>query len=259
MTVIDGAHRVLAAKLRGQDHIAVEFFDGPEDECFVEAVKANVGRGKPLTLLERENAASRILHQHPDWSDRGIAKICGLSPRTIASLRRRASADCAQPRARVGIDGRVRRLDIGPARMNAAALLGDRPEASTREIARAAGISVATVRDVRSRLNRKQDPVPSGHRARRHVGSQLRQSDSHVVEDALPAGEPTTSDFFEWFAAHHVCSSECERFLNSIPSESLPEILREARSRSRAWIDFCEGVEARLRAVTDGCEAIRQE
>src|SRR5687768_2708992 len=42
MRVIDGMHRLRAARLRGQHEIDVRFFDGSEEDAFVIAVAANV-------------------------------------------------------------------------------------------------------------------------------------------------------------------------------------------------------------------------
>src|SRR5262245_30551600 len=42
MRVVDGMHRVGAARLQGRDEILVEFFDGSEAEAFVVAVRKNM-------------------------------------------------------------------------------------------------------------------------------------------------------------------------------------------------------------------------
>lgn len=78
--VIDGRHRVLAARLRGETSIRAQLFHGSEDEAFLLGVRANTTHGKPLSLAERIWAASRILSTKPELSDRVIASICGLSP-----------------------------------------------------------------------------------------------------------------------------------------------------------------------------------
>jgi transposase-like protein len=61
---------------------------------------------------------------------------------------------------RVGRDGKVRPLSGVEGRQRVAELLAERPEASLRELARRAGVSPATVRDVRQRLARGEEPVP---------------------------------------------------------------------------------------------------
>lgn len=161
--VIDGMHRLRAAMLRGEETIAVRLFDGTEEAAFVLAVRMNITHGLPLSLADRETAAARILRATPNWSDRAISDITGLSSKTIGAIRRREGvgndADC-----RVGRDGRFRPLNCDDGRNRAAELFEARPEASLRKVAREAGVSLGTARDVRRRLNRGEDPVPSRRR-----------------------------------------------------------------------------------------------
>jgi ParB-like chromosome segregation protein Spo0J len=49
MRVIDGIHRVEAAKLRGAKEIEARLFDGDESASYVLAVQANVTHGLPLS------------------------------------------------------------------------------------------------------------------------------------------------------------------------------------------------------------------
>src|SRR3954471_3912118 len=42
MRVIDGLHRIRAARLRGDDAIEVRYFDGSEDDAFVLGVRENI-------------------------------------------------------------------------------------------------------------------------------------------------------------------------------------------------------------------------
>lgn len=93
MRVIDGMHRLSVARLRGQSQIAVRYFDGAEEDAFVLSVQNNVRHGLPLSLADRTAAATRIARSHPHWSDRTIARTSGLSPKTVAAIRRRSSAE----------------------------------------------------------------------------------------------------------------------------------------------------------------------
>lgn len=164
--IIDGMHRAQAHRLRGYDEIAVEFFDGADDEAFIVAVKTNLYHGLPLTLDDRRAAALRILRENPHSSDRGVAGIVGLSARTVRKLREESSAEITRPPARVGLDGRIRPLDVTHARRVAGELLKNNPQASLRQIARDAGISPTTVRDVRDRMQRGEDPAGRSVRPR---------------------------------------------------------------------------------------------
>ncbi|WP_197079888.1 ParB/RepB/Spo0J family partition protein [Mycobacterium haemophilum] len=161
MRVIDGMHRLEAAKLRNEETIDVRFFDGTIDEAFVFAVAANVTHGMPLSLTDRKTAAIRILDIYPHWSDRKIGEMAGLSHRTVATLRRRSTGQVAQLNCRLGKDGKVHPLASGRGRQIAADLIRADEGKPLREVAQKSGISAATAADVRSRLQRGDDPVPA--------------------------------------------------------------------------------------------------
>jgi ParB-like chromosome segregation protein Spo0J len=164
LRVIDGMHRLRAAVLRGEEKIKVRLFDGSEDAAFVIAVEANIAHGLPLSLVDREVAAARIVASYPQWSDRAIAVITGLSAKTVGAIRRRVTADLPQLHSRIGLDGRVRPLNGADGRRRASELFALHPNASLREIAKDAGISPGTARDVRERMRRGEDPVPPRQR-----------------------------------------------------------------------------------------------
>ena len=175
MRVIDGMHRLLAASLKGRPTIAVEFFDGSPADAFLRGVEANVTHGLPLSQADRRAAAARIVVLHPQMSDRAIGEVAGLAARSVAGIRQRSTGGVPQLNARVGRDGRVRPLDGVAGRRRAAELLAKHPRASLRQVARAAGVSPATVSDVRRRLERGEGPVPEGQRrarqGQRHGGA----------------------------------------------------------------------------------------
>ncbi|MET9255112.1 ParB/RepB/Spo0J family partition protein [Streptomyces sp. NPDC003717] len=161
MRVIDGMHRLRAAKLRGARRIRARFFEGDEADAFVLAVRTNVSHGLPLSLSDRRAAAARIVATHPRWSDRRIAAATGLAARTVASLRREAGlAGAADGARRIGQDGRERPVSSAEGRRIAGELIAGDPGLSLRAVAREAGISPETVRDVRSRVRRGEDPAP---------------------------------------------------------------------------------------------------
>ncbi|MEU7583233.1 ParB/RepB/Spo0J family partition protein [Streptomyces sp. NPDC041068] len=160
MRVIDGLHRLRAAELRGHTKIAVKYFDGPEDDAFVLAVESNVTHGLPLTAADRKRAAARIVASHPQWSDRMIASVSGIAPGTVADIRRRAPGTESGTASRIGHDGRVRPINGAEGRRLASELIAQNPGLSLRQVARVASISPETVRDVRNRMMRGEDPVP---------------------------------------------------------------------------------------------------
>jgi ParB-like chromosome segregation protein Spo0J len=227
MVVIDGRHRVLAARLRGETSIRALLFQGTEDEAFLVGVRANTTHGKPLSLAERLQAVSQILTTKPDLSDRAIAGICGLSPHTVANRRKAGTtSDLGQ---RVGADGRTRPLNSTSGRLQAAALMLAFPKDSNRKIARAVGLSEATVRGVRRQI-------------RLDTGSPTRASDNlrPALEGALPPAEsthrkPTTpsarpaddcAECASWLVAHSISGASPADLLHDIsPSECPPPIV----------------------------------
>jgi ParB-like chromosome segregation protein Spo0J len=160
MQVIDGMHRLMAASLQGHKTIRVRFFNGSEADVFLWAVRENVRHGLPLSRADRRAATERIIGTHPRMSDRAIGELAGLAAKTVAAIRR-SSGDASQSNARLGKDGRVRPLNGEKGRLRAAEILSEQPEASLREVAKAAGIAPATVLDVRNRLARGESPVPT--------------------------------------------------------------------------------------------------
>ncbi|WP_194835047.1 ParB/RepB/Spo0J family partition protein [Nocardia sp. XZ_19_369] len=154
MRVIDGAHRLQAARAQGRPTIAVKYFDGTDDDAFALAVQANVSHGLPLSLAERKAAARRLVASHPQWSDRLIASVIGLSHKTVGVERRRSGGECTRLNSRVGRDGKVHRLTVSDGRKVAVEIIKNNPAASLREISREAGISVGTAKNVRDRLSR---------------------------------------------------------------------------------------------------------
>jgi ParB-like chromosome segregation protein Spo0J len=190
MRVIDGMHRLMAASVQGRETIDVIFFDGSEADVFLQAVQENVAHGLPLSQADRRAAAARIIASHPHLSDRAIGHSAGLAAKTVAAIRKGSSGDIPQSNARIGRDGRVRPLDSGAARRRAAELLTQQPGASLRDVARAAGISPATVLDVRKRLERGQSPVPdkpAANAARNSAGSNGAGSNG-AGSNGAPAG-----------------------------------------------------------------------
>jgi ParB-like chromosome segregation protein Spo0J len=160
MRVIDGMHRLMAAQRNGRAAIEVEFFDGSEADAYVRGVASNIAHGFPLTQADRRAAVARIIELHPDMSDRAIAQVTGVGARTVARVRGRTNSAAPPANARVGKDGKVRPLNGAEGRAKAAQVIAEHPEKSLREIARRAGVSPATARDVRMRLERGEPPAP---------------------------------------------------------------------------------------------------
>lgn len=189
-------HRLTAASLKGRKTIDVVFFEGSEADLFLRAVQENVAHGLPLTHTERRVAAERIVTTHPHMSDRGIGRLTGLAARTVAAIRKRTNEQ-EQANTRVGSDGKVRPLDSSEARIRAAELLSSEEGYTLRYIARATGISPATVLDVRKRLERGDSPVPEQYSvARDSSASDRTDTDRRAasqIRGISPKGDPRSN------------------------------------------------------------------
>lgn len=166
MRVVDGAHRLEAYKRAGRTAIPAVLFKGSETDALFIAIHTNIKHGKPLTQLERRDAALEVIRQCPLLSDRWVAQVCGLSHTTIRGVREKAEKSSGP--VRLGRDGRTR--PIGPATTGTAVakVLQDHPELSLRQVARQAGVSPATAQRTATRLastSTSERPLPSKRRA----------------------------------------------------------------------------------------------
>ncbi|WP_171169111.1 ParB N-terminal domain-containing protein [Streptomyces sp. I05A-00742] len=262
--VIDGMHRLAAARVRGDRTISAYLLDMPERNLFATAVSLNISHGKPLTHDDRLAAAARILKESPALSDRYVASVTALSPRTVSRVRR-SSVDVAHLNTRIGLDGKRRRADgasVASGRLLAGELMRQRPEASLREIARAAGISLGTAHDVKKRILLGRDLVPRGfvasaERPREHqdvprprtpIAEAPSLRDARERLDRLrkdPALRLSRSGRFllRSFAVHDVDSAVWARLAATIPPHCADGVTRLARECADVWTRFAERVE----------------
>ena len=267
MRVIDGMHRVDAARLRGEDLISARFFDGDDEDAFLVGVAANIKHGLPLSLADRRSAAARIIKLRPEASDRWIADLAGVAPKTVAAIRRRLPGVPRQLDRRIGRDGRLRPVSPAEGRRTASELLTAYPDSSLRQIANNAGISVNTARDVREKLRRGVDPVhpaaPSGGSRRRRpgLGAAADRSPAEMVDDAAvlerlqrdPAVRysQTGRTLLRWLRSQRlVSSSDWSDVISAIPPHCSFDIVRLARGYSLTWAEFAEVVDQRTRDLT---------
>jgi hypothetical protein len=152
--IIDGMHRVAAAKLRGEWSIRALIVDCTDEEALVLAVRSNTLHGLPLSKADRISSAERILTAHPDWSDRSLAQITALSANAIASIRKAVGGEMQFNGKRLGRDGKRRPVALGEGRRRVAEYLAAHPDASLREVARETDVSLGTAHGVRERLRR---------------------------------------------------------------------------------------------------------
>lgn len=266
MRIIDGMHRVLAARLKNETHVLAKFFDDDDDDAYLRGVAANITHGRPLTLADRKAVALRVIEKNPEWSDRAVAAAAGISGKTVGALRR-ANKEIAHLDRRRGQDGRVRPINGAVGRQVASEMLANNPDASLREIARVAGVSPTTVRDVRDRMRRGDAPV---------LATQLRPPpDTHGTMHPKERETPTSSGAEEgvdcrttlktlgrdpslryteagrtllrWLNTHPL-GDDGEEFVAALPPHSVPVVARLIAQYARQWEGLAELVATRARS-----------
>ncbi|KOV57750.1 hypothetical protein ADK64_38150 [Streptomyces sp. MMG1121] len=269
LRVIDGAHRVRAAQVNGRSEIAARLLDCDRAAAFVLAVRANVTHGMPLSRADRTAAAARIVRAYPRWSDRAVAAAAGLSDKTVSRIRVCSGAGDSTPcETRLGRDGRVRPLDSAQRRRHAAAILLDLPHAGLREVARATGLSPATVRDVRRRIDRGEDPVPVRYRAPGPVAGDPTANrprppaaPARAERSAVPVdrhkllarlGEDPSLRLNEagrralrWLHHYSVDGGDTETLHRGLPGHWSPEVADLARSCAAVWSELAAQLQQR--------------
>ena len=255
MRVVDGMHRLRAAKLRGDTEIEVQWYRGDEHDMFAVAVRANVTHGLPLSLADRRIAAARIIESHPHWSDRMIASIVKLAPGTVRSIRSSAPGGGSSPAIRIGRDGRARPMSTAAGRRLAGELLRDNPGSSLREIARANGLALSTVHDVRKRLGDGRDPVPAAP-ARDPIDAALTPADRTLALHRLRSDPSlrfteTGRILLRWLESGPTDVRSRTTMVRQLPSHSLATIAALARSLSQAWHEFIDQLEQRADESSD--------
>jgi hypothetical protein len=249
--VLDGAHRLAAAKLLGMETVLATAFAGTSEEAYVEAVRRNVTHGLPLTLNERTTAAGRILGTCPQWSDRRISLTCGLSAKTVARIRREAASrgHIERSRVRVGRDGRSRPVEPGTVREQIAHAIFDHPDKSLRAIAASVGASPETVRSVRRSVGQPAaDKVEAPEVTLPRLLPFLSPTPRKVEwsQDRALSSCPSSEDFLTWFESTEV-GEEWAEHVDTVPLSRVYEVADEARRRAQVWRDFAEALEGRVR------------
>lgn len=281
--IVDGMHRYEAARLRGDETIAVRLIDCSNRDAFILAVKANTWHGLPLSRADRMAGARQIVEWHADWSDRAIGMATGLSAKTIAGIRRQSSEEAHPSGKRLGRDGKRRPIAAADGRRRAAEYLAARPDAPLREIAREADIALATAQDVRARVRRGIDPiatrtgrVEAAGNGSRHGAAALPSADWRAARPGTPgtpgsAAAPRTADpaqswpalcpklvndpslkysdggraFVSWMLTHVVDAREWQKFVETVPGHWLQHLSQIAGRVGQEWLDFAEELHRR--------------
>lgn len=287
--VIDGLHRLEAAKIRGDQTIKARFLDCTDSEALVLAIKSNTSHGLPLSKADRVAGAKRVLSAHPDWSDRAIAGITGLSAKTIASLRNRSGDKAQLASKRLGRDGKRRPVAAGEGRRRAAEYISAHPDAPLRQVARETDVSLGTVHDVSARLRHGINPELTGRKpAAERLAIRPAAAAPHAMAAAAAAGlspagangtplrrkrhneTPLTwtgmaskvandpairytergKEFLRWMALHATHVDGWREFIDAIPVHWLSVLAPIADDISEEWSMFAERLRSRQEAAS---------
>jgi hypothetical protein len=269
--LVDGAHRLEAARRLGHRRIVAAVFVGSRQEALLEAIRSNTEHGLPLNLADRRGAARRLLSANPEWSDRRIASACGLSGRTVARLRDEVQARGRPGRPivpgtdrRIGRDGKIRPVRTGEVRIRILEALKAHPAGSLREIAAIAGASPETVRAVKARggcadISSAPAARPEGDAITRLPTDRLPSPSTFGeldevrnsvppawCEDAALLTSADGGEFARWFSDNRI-DHDWHRYVFSIPYGRIYEVVDEARRRATEWNTFASLLESRSR------------
>lgn len=139
---VDGAHRIAAAMKAGREEVEAKVVTLSEADAKVEAARANMANGLPLTPAERKKAIARLIELRPVWTDAAIARLMGVHRNTVARVRKE-----------LGIGNRTARTVEAVEAAKAAS-----PNATQEELAKAAGVSRTTVNRIPRRADVQNAP-----------------------------------------------------------------------------------------------------
>jgi phage N-6-adenine-methyltransferase len=94
----DGFHRVAAAKKLGRLTIASVIHSGTRRDAVLFSVSANATHGLRRTNADKRRAVETLLNDEEwgNWSDREVARRCGVSNRFVTNLRNELSVNRSQ-------------------------------------------------------------------------------------------------------------------------------------------------------------------
>lgn len=109
----DGFHRVAAYRAAGALEIAADIRQGDKREAILFSVGANAAHGLRRTNDDKRRAVMVLLNdaEWSKWSDREIARRCGVSHNFVSSLRPSLSSDDSEPRTYTTKHGTVAKME----------------------------------------------------------------------------------------------------------------------------------------------------
>jgi hypothetical protein len=111
----DGFHRVLAAARAGLAAIDADVRKGTRQDALLYSIGANATHGLRRTNADKRRCVELALAEWPRWSDRRLAKACGVDHEMVGVVRSESTGGNRQfqePAKRVGADGKERALPV---------------------------------------------------------------------------------------------------------------------------------------------------
>jgi hypothetical protein len=97
LVLVDGWHRIAAAKEAEEDHVLAVIIDGTAEAAFKEALGANSQHGLPRSNGDKRKAVAAALERYASWDNRKIAKLVGVSHTMVNDARKRLEAASSEP------------------------------------------------------------------------------------------------------------------------------------------------------------------
>jgi len=100
--LVDGWHRCAAQEAAGKFEVEADIVDGKYRDAMLASVGANHRNGARRTNADKRRAVQRLLDdpEWAQWSNEAIAKVCVVSPHTVAEVRQSHSANAELPSER---------------------------------------------------------------------------------------------------------------------------------------------------------------
>jgi len=116
----DGFHRYHAHRQAGAMEIAAEIHTGTQRDAILFSVGANASHGLRRTNDDKRRAVMTLLNdpEWSNWTDREIAKVCGVSHTFVATIRSPEVAQQRQENREKSVAKRVQQVEPGSTLLN---------------------------------------------------------------------------------------------------------------------------------------------
>jgi hypothetical protein len=174
----DGKHRLLATQKNGGETITAEVRPGTERDAYWYGVQVNAVHGLPLTNAEKRRAVDLMLTdpEWQAWSDRAIARQCGVSNGFVSRRRKKMTVSGTQSstKRKVNRDGQTVEMNT--------ANIGKTPRAAKQADAQTA------------RTDEAKDSQPATNHDPQDLDAEAQQASSPTLgqdqDQSAPADSP---------------------------------------------------------------------